>query len=453
MVSDDLTRFFGSLNGRLEEARQSERQALQQFFFDLSPRLETARSLDAELDRQLARRFNFFRYLRTDELGLSKMIADLLDPLGDHGQGETFLRCLMERLEFTDGCKLGDSKVFVEHSIAIADRRWRLDIVVQIDKERCLAIENKSNYAGDQKGQVQDYLWWLQENFSQSLLIYLSPTGEGPSEESVDSATIGALNKKGHRFAIMPCGSSVVPDDTFSLADWLADCRRNCDVDRLRSFLREAETYCQRQYGGNAVTDAERTAVRDFVLEGGRNVATAFAVYSAWPEVAGQIKSQFLELIRNKLDENMVGLWDLELPARCYGDKPYQSWVYIRKGSWRPYLVDGQERFTGLQMMAASKASNGYFIGVYSPPADSVSADERRRRQSLDHAFAPHGGRRDSWPWFEWVDEQYRDWDSLVPRLYQEIKEDGGEIVEYFVQRFKDIAEIAVPLIDEIDGS
>lgn len=47
------------------------------FFAELVPRLDTARTLERELDRNLARRFNCFDYLGTDELGLSRVIADL----------------------------------------------------------------------------------------------------------------------------------------------------------------------------------------------------------------------------------------------------------------------------------------------------------------------------------------------------------------------------------------
>jgi hypothetical protein len=45
-----------------------------------------------ELDRQLARRFNAFRYISPNELRLSYIISDLLNPQGVHGQGNVFLR-------------------------------------------------------------------------------------------------------------------------------------------------------------------------------------------------------------------------------------------------------------------------------------------------------------------------------------------------------------------------
>lgn len=49
-------------------------------FVEITPRLEADRKLERELDCHLAPRFNVFKYLRKDELGLSCIIADLLDP-------------------------------------------------------------------------------------------------------------------------------------------------------------------------------------------------------------------------------------------------------------------------------------------------------------------------------------------------------------------------------------
>ena len=52
-----------------------------------------------------------------------------------------------------------------------------------------------------------------------------------------------------------------------SLAEWLGECRKNCDVERLRWFLRDAETFCQRTFGGQSMaTDIEADAIRDFVM-------------------------------------------------------------------------------------------------------------------------------------------------------------------------------------------
>lgn len=433
--------------------KQTSRRELERFFAEVAPRLDTAATLDAELDRQLARRFNVFRYLRADEVGFSRMIADLLDPKGDHGQGALFLQLLADKLEFARGANLGQAKVETERQI---DGR-PLDISVEIGSEHCLAIESKSNSAGDQEGQVEHYLDAL-GRYSNSLVLYLSPFGAGPSEESVGQQTTKELETKTPRnFAIMPCDSPRTPMDdgfdklrlSFSLVDWLADCRRNCDVDRLRWYLREVETHCRQQYGGNPVTDSKKSAIEKFVREDSKNVATALAVYETWPDVAWKIKSEFLELIWSKLPDHMLGhedwQWDWQ-PGR----KRFESYIYAYRSSWRPYVVDGEERFTAICMEAQSTDGTDWAMGVMSPRASVLSDGHRERRETLDVKLGKLGKRKSAnWPCWEYVGE-YRNWNPLCPELVEELPK-GGKIARYFVKMFEDVARQTIEIINDIE--
>ena len=449
-------------------AEVSERE-LERFFAEVAPRLETAQTLDDELDRQLARRFNVFRYLRTDEMGFSRMIADLLDPAGDHGQGAAFLKLLTEKLEFATDVNpsdLGNAKVQTERQID--DRR--IDILVEIDGKHCLAIENKSNFAGDQDGQVEYYLHWLKRKYGHSLLIYLSPTGEGPSEESVAREVIEDLaTEDAQRFVIMPCGSSELADDAtgsprlaFSLVDWLADCRRSCDVDRLRWYLREIETYCRRQFGGMTVTDSKKSAVADFLRKDSNNLATALAVYETWPEVARETRNLFFELIKDRIWDDLRE--SDEYIQWNHGEKRYESYIAIYRESWRPYIVDGQDKRTCVQMQADSKEDADWYVGVWSPPVRQVSEDDRERREKLQRELGNLGIRQSlSLPCWEYV-EKYRDWNPLIPQLREEVmvakhqgasaaEARGGEIAEFFVGKFNDFVGSVIRIIDSVDGA
>ena len=431
-------------------ASTSQRE-LERFFAEVAPRLDTAQALDDELDRQLARRFNVFRYLRTDEMGFSKMIADLLDPAGNHGQGAAFLKLLTEKLDFAKGVRLDGAKVRTEWQIDVG----RLDVAVEIDSTRCLAIENKSNDAVDQEGQVEGYLGWLKRQYRHSLLIYLSPTGDGPSEASVSAETIRKLGTQTpRRFVIMSCHSNDASDDEFdsyrlpfSLVDWLADCRRNCDVDRLRWYLREVETYCRQRYGGQVVTDSKKKAIEDFLRTDKRNLATAIAIHETWRGLALKIKEEFMvsvwKLLKQELPEDMDGGME---PVYLEG-----GWNYIcfRREYWQSY--DAEKPFTLLYL--EDQRGTNWKIGVVSPPPSSVSKDDRERRDRLQEKLGELGKKQSSlWPCWEWVDEKYRDWNPLIPQMDEEVREGGGEITNYFVGKFKEIADQVIPIIDCIDG-
>ena len=465
MVTADLDRFFGCLNARFERADASAREGLERFFNELAPRLEAARSVERELDRQLARQFNAFDYLRPDEQGLSKMIRDLLDPGGPHGQGQVFLRLLLDKVGFDYGGALRNSRVDVE--LTIEDQR-RLDIAAHIGDGHCLAIENKP-FAGDQKDQVKDYLDWLQKHYGgRFLLIYLSPRGEAPSEHSVTLTDLqDDAGNATTTFRIMPYHRSEdgAGDDDFEpfrtgfgLADWLGECRKHCDVERLRWFLREAEAFCERRFGGSAMTTGEHGIIKDFVLADNRNLATACAIQRAWPEIDAAVRRPFLDTIVKRL----VALGYHS--GSNYSERPSRSWVQADRPQWRQYQ-DAPEREwsrTGLRLEALQAKANGWYIGISSPvPKSRMSTEDLERRKQIEERLSLIGESKgirpdnEHWLWFDHfnVDEPYRNWDLLIPDLHRELQQNGGKITDYFVNKFVEIADFATPILDDIEGS
>ena len=144
--------------------------SIERLFIELKPRIDAAGEIAHELNRHLAYRFNVMDYLRTDELGLSRIIADLLNPRASHGQGPLFLRLLLDQLNsslssWPDDLRLQDAIVETE---AQANKQRRIDILVQLkhhpNEGYCLAIENKP-FAGDSCRQVLDYLEYLKGKY------------------------------------------------------------------------------------------------------------------------------------------------------------------------------------------------------------------------------------------------------------------------------------------------
>ena len=433
-------------------------QDLRQFFDGLTPRLETARMLEDELDRQLARRFNALDYLRTDEMGLSRIIADLLDPKAKHGQGGMFLKLLLDRLDFGTSDRVDTARVGVER--AIKDDR-RLDVWVDIDGQHCLAIENKP-YAGDQPNQIKDYLNWLKGKYEKFLLIYLSPWGEPPSPESVEWSSLTELGQELGRddfLKIMPYykTQSAWEDEfvrlDFSLADWLADCRRSCDVERLRWFLREVETFCTRAIGGHAMANSEVSALREFLFSDEKNWQSALKIEQALPDIKNEVCEEFLWKIwrtwpedRDVYPDDMTG--DVRVLSRCI-------WLRMYSESWKSAenSESGRNRDQNTQLRLETTPSRSWYIGVCSKhlPEDGRS----KLRTALSEALgeAPDS----SWLWWQLVDEEYRSWDDLIPTLQRECNEEGGEegakVLRYFVEKFAEIAKVAIPIIEEYEGA
>ena len=450
---------FGASHAKLDDSAAAARQGLERFFNELSPRLDAARNEERERDRRLARNFNAFDYLRTDEQGLSKLIADLLDPKGKHGQGDAFLCRFLDLLAtegFDHSDDLRNGRVHTE--FPIKDQR-RLDIVVHTDR-RCLAIENKP-YAEDQPDQIKDYLDWLRNHYGDFLLLYLSPQGEPPDEDSVKPADL--QGEAGESLRIMPYhhrAKDAWDDDFertgFGLTDWLRECRAHCGVERLRWFLREAETYCEKKFGGNAMTTGEHKIVKDFVLDGkdDRNLTTALAIGEVLPEIHAVFHRQFLESIAD-----LMTALGYTSGSNC-SDKQWQSWVRAYMPRWREYQNPRDPKWsrTCLALQADRYREKNWIIGVRSPLFKSkMSADDRKRRQQIEERLAQELKKteRDNpvWPWLESVDERYRNWNRLTLAMHRELQQDGGEITDYFVGKFQEIAEFAIPVLDDIEGS
>ena len=85
----------------------------------------------------------------------------------------------------------------------------------------------------------------------------------------------------------------------YTLAEWLADCRKNCDVDKISWFLRETETFCARTFGGHKVASTKIKTINDFLLSDEKNWDTALTVFESLPQVREDVCLNFMKMIFN----------------------------------------------------------------------------------------------------------------------------------------------------------
>ena len=461
-VSDTGVDRLERLGVTVATARRTDLDRYRRFFEALNPRLSGARAVQAEFDRMLAARFNVLDYLRTDELGLSRIVGDLLDPHGTHGQGPAFLKafvCLLEaegRLAEVDSRSLDECDVHVVRERTITDGR-RIDISVEIRPRSglplCIAVENKP-YADDEENQVSDYLRFLRHTYcARFLLIYLTPHGQRPSYGSL------AADARTDRLATLPYyprpldatdgdGSSRL---RFSLAKWLRDCRRVCDVDRLRWFLRDAENFCHRTFGGSMTTHGEHEAVREFILASDDNVQTAIAVAEAWPETRNVVVRRFLAALHAEAERQVraeLGSVAEDLVFGSYfANRSQQDGVWACRKEWRR----GARKACPYVWLAHEGDAAKWHVGVAMSPRNCDPELYERLRERLRRDL-PGGSSDDTWcwPWYRYT-EEHGTWSPLVARLYEEAQQPApGEPLAYFRDRFAEVAKAAVPAIDDV---
>lgn len=135
-----------------------------------------------ETNRLQSFAFNPLSFFRIGETMHSFLIAKLLDPNGEHGQGQLFLKCFLEML----GIEIHQNENWI-----VTSEIGRIDILIKRKfPHAAIVIENKSNYAVDQENQL--YRYWYQEiilpnnyredpikfttNNPNYQIIYLTPT-------------------------------------------------------------------------------------------------------------------------------------------------------------------------------------------------------------------------------------------------------------------------------------
>lgn len=235
----ELEQFFADIGPRLQltEGRSHRLgpNEWQQFFSAISIPIARAEERQRELDRKEATRFNVFDLIEPDENRLSDILKDLLDPKGNHGQGDLFLRLLLEKLGFGSNLqRTAEATVYREApTYAIFNQRRRIDIVVETGV--LLGIENKMD-SPEQEKQVKDYLEHLACCASASrqphVLIYLTPDRHLPV--SLTTAEIQTAQAERR----LRCWSY-----QHELREWLVDCRQQCQAQKIQYFVGDFLTY------------------------------------------------------------------------------------------------------------------------------------------------------------------------------------------------------------------
>ena len=252
-----------------------------------------------------------------------------------------------------------------------------------------------------------------------------------------------------------------------SLADWLKKCRKNCEVDRLRWFLRDFEKYCQRISGDttmNSEGESEKKATIKYVTQNPTYLKTAQVVFDSWPEIKAKVCKEFLELLRCRIEKNVKEFSDNLQVKFHYEEGKYKSGIWLYRNCWKQYLgeIDNESKCTVIQLENQEKGLNDWFIGVCSPMSahDMKEGDLKRRKclvKQLEKSQELQGvlNRSNSNPWYPWggyVDDSKRNWELLIPELYKECREKEGVYTKYFVDLFVKIAKHAIPIIDKIEG-
>ena len=344
--------------------------------------------------------YNIFSVLQiqSKEVLICRMIADLLNPRGQHGAGAEYLKiflrdCLgMEKMD----TKLADQAI-VTAEYAIDDER-RIDIVIEIGSY-FLPIEVKI-YAADQKSQCFDYYQYAKRRDAQAKVYYLTLDGHRPGKDSTSS------------------GSQSVPEEDIvclsfreHILNWLKACK-NCEntgmIPILEQFIRNIE-----QISGYT-SERVRNMVIDELLTSGDSLRAgmqiADSINAAKAKLIYQVMEEFEKQLAGVAEKNH---WTREKNSNWYEYKEQADEFFYKWYSTYPginYIVNDAPMPDGKQLWFRVEVEHCLFAGfcVFDPNAESeeghgdqVDEYDGETEKAVEHYLKIRAADHENW-WATW---------------------------------------------------
>lgn len=283
-----VARLLGDINARFETRTTATKNSVGILLPDVYRRVSTLQAAKKLVEDQLAPDFCIFDYMKNNENGLSRCLADLFDPCGRHGQRSLFLSTFLKQTGVGDWIEVSGRPLVKTEKTTNKGRR--IDIFMEFDNG-VIGIENKP-WAGDQDRQLSDYADWL-ETFPGKkhwTLIFLS--NRGPDESSIAGDRVNSLTEEKHFFQM----------SYRDLADRLQDGAGKTKALTVRIFVEELAKYVRTRVN-QEIDMTEEHEVKQSVLASSENLAAAFLVANSFENIKRDLLQKLEKDLRAALCE------------------------------------------------------------------------------------------------------------------------------------------------------
>jgi hypothetical protein len=372
---------------------------------------------------QLAPRFNSFNFICPDEMKLSKILAMLLNPKGDHAQGDLFLRLFFSEIDIA--YPSDTNRIEVDFEVATNKSR-RIDIVVTFDNHFGLAIENKP-WAYDQNKQLSDYAKHMESKFGENwCLIYLSGTDSNPKEDSATFAQIAEWKSKNQYQKI----------NFRHIVEWLKNCEARCKADHVRHFLRDFIDYCENEFLGETnMVDAD--FINDYALKDKENLELALAFGQQMNAIKEKLFEKFLKDLESALSVALPDWKFWREHGLGYGTTSNNK-VKFRKPEWQNYAL------------AIDFDRNSFYWGIWKRNEKTPDLP-KNTIENLNGLLKNKSGKGNSyWSWYCYFPEPYRNWSIKIEPW---IAIQSGEMAKMVITEIVKLAEASQDIIDKAEYS
>ncbi len=240
--------------------------------------------------------FNPIDFWSVDERKITEVLAFLLDPNANHGQGDRYLRHFIKKYGLDTFTYTRRDKIEVRCNLPTNEGK-RIDIVIYKNSfEVAIAIVNREG-ANSHKMQHElehysNYLW--NRTGDDYCLIYMTPKVKAVSTKSLSNEERRELERS-KKFKHLAYDEHLI--------DCIADFGEMTESERVKLFLKDFEKTMRKKYMGERDMEAKESMV-DLINKSQKNLEISFLVANSLPEVKRKLKERFnaqMESLRKEL--------------------------------------------------------------------------------------------------------------------------------------------------------
>lgn len=375
-----------------------------------------------------APRLNSFTLFKPNEVTLSRIIADLFDPAGSHGQDTLFLNGLLNALDLPQ-VGVTDPASVRREMVTRAGRQ--IDLVIEVPG-LILGIENKP-WASQQQNQLSDYVSALKlwSRGRKPVLVFLS---NKEPETAKDDVRIVRLYSD--------------EDDEVSLHRVISESRSQIRAQRTSTHINEMLDYLALEFGDAPMIEKSDLPFVEAVTgeyergaDGRRALAMTMLAGEALHErITTEISKRLLADFKKDFPDVTEQYDDWTL-YDAIGEK-HNCWS-VRRPSW--------PKNCAIAIAAERTNFDQIYFGVRAPERKKGTVDEDdvcALRKPISAAVRNvEGGRSDAWwPWWKTADPASWGPQTMASLILQS---PTGQIADH--PRLVDVAQKMLALMRAVD--
>ena len=349
-------------------------------------------------------RFNMFQVCGVDhyEVMHSAIIASFLDPKGNHGQKDKYLKAFISIVDDKTGIETSSCSVYTEY----VTNEGRIDILIEDKKGKGIIIENKV-YAADQWEQLKRYNDFSKKKYGegQYAIYYLTLDKHEASENSADGVIYKRISYGDH------------------IISWIDECiKESATTPLIRETLIQYRNHIK-QLTNQDMDTMNKEALIEMMINNPEAIAALFSVQEEYKKFAFDkyVEPAFEGFCKeNNLVYGKCNLFE-------YGNA--KGFYFCRK-EWDIYAI---------WIYTENKRSNsGFYWGISDYQGEAIK---------LESPSYHIGGKTDlHWPYGNAFLDKYGNWDDMNTVAAMINGDFANYIIEIVRQSLKDIEEKNVPM-------